>query len=70
MVLFICNARNKLFLMNAYDKAIFSGNIHELQDMLNTYMLILLQETLLSVNVTKTKIVIFINGENIRNNEK
>lgn len=35
-------------------------------------MLILLHETLLSVNVTKTKIVIFINGGNIefRNNEK
>lgn len=33
-------------------------------------MLILLHETLLSVNVTKIKIVIFINGGNIRNNEK
>lgn len=33
-------------------------------------MLIFLHETLLAVNVTKTKVVIFINGGNIRDNEK
>lgn len=68
MFLFRMQELNLFVLMNAYDMVIFSESIHEIQEMLNT-LYAFTSTWDLAVNVTKTKLVIFINGGNIRNNE-
>lgn len=60
---------NLFFNVQLYadDMVIFSESIHELQEMLNT-LSAYTSTWDLAVNVTKTQIVIFRNGGNIRNN--
>lgn len=60
---------NLFVLMYADDMVIFSETAHELQEMLNTlYSYTSVWD--LTVNVQKTKIVIFRNGGKIHNNER